>query len=189
MTHCFSGGHGGIPGQGYSYATIATSVTPVEGTDSRTLRSGTLSGLRRSSVGVNGRPIVDRRYSPPPRHRAGTNPTSQYASLPSGLTLPKTAVTKGAMTAATSQPGGNCHDKMKPHKLTSSKSKLASEMQSGRRKSKGKMMEEKNESRRQSLSSSRSKMTTKSRSGSVNGKKKSGTKSKNKSKSGWGCFG
>ncbi|PHH61390.1 hypothetical protein CDD81_415 [Ophiocordyceps australis] len=96
--------HAGLAG-GYSYSTLTSSMDPPsDGLDARFGRFG-----RHQSFSA-GRPRIDRRYSPPPpRHRPDAGPSSSiYASLQSGLTLPRTAMSK-------SVPPPHHRDKDKDH--------------------------------------------------------------------------
>ncbi|QUC21719.1 uncharacterized protein UV8b_05962 [Ustilaginoidea virens] len=102
MPSCFTGstfsGYGatsGIPGQGYSYSTITSSVPSAPRRGAGNSCTGAMATLRRTSLNAQGRPVVDRRYSPPLRERVETNPPSRYASLPSGLAVPRAVLNKG----------------------------------------------------------------------------------------------
>lgn len=96
-----SGGGTGGAGQGYGYATLSSSIDAGDA-DGRTCRSHTVTRFSRGySVLTNGRPKVDRRYSPPAqtgsRHRAGTGPsTTLYSALQSGLALPRSVFSKSS---------------------------------------------------------------------------------------------
>ena len=108
MAYSFGGGGGsggtsgtGGSGQGYGYATLSSSIDTGE-PEGRTCRSHTVSRFSRGySVLTNGRPKVDRRYSPPAqtgsRHRAETGPSSTlYSAFQSGLTLPRSVFSKSS---------------------------------------------------------------------------------------------
>lgn len=202
--------HGGMAGQGYSYSTLTSSMDlgPVDGPDGRTCRNRAVTNLQHGS-----RPHVDRRYSPPPpRHRAETTgPSSIYASLQSGLTLPRTAITKGSVQSKDRRTETSSKkDKDKAHsgsrhsansKPTKQKSKKEQkpkrpertppEKKSPRRKSTTKNPEDRRPSRPFSIRSTRSRGTARERPVSVTSKKAASQKSKGKSKGmfGWGCFG
>lgn len=214
MAYSFGGGAGSASGassasasagQGYGYATLSSSMDSgdIEG---RTCRSHTVSRFSRGySILTNGRPKIDRRYSPPlptrSRHRAETGPSSTlYSTIQSGLMIPRSVFSKSSAEAKTSGTPKKPTAGTSRRRSTSSRPE-PSRYRAGenRRSSTSKRpAAEKKTAGRFSLNSMRSRTSIASESSKKSSSsrkekgKKEAAKSKKKSSSGygmWSCFG